>query len=30
MLSVGGAGDVERANALIASGAAVGAAGVPS
>ena len=30
MLSVGGAGDVDRANALIASGAAVGAAGVPS
>jgi 3-phenylpropionate/trans-cinnamate dioxygenase ferredoxin reductase subunit len=30
MLSVGGAGDVDRANALIASGEAVGAAGVPS
>jgi 3-phenylpropionate/trans-cinnamate dioxygenase ferredoxin reductase subunit len=29
MLSVGGAGDVERANALIAAGEAVGAAGVP-
>jgi 3-phenylpropionate/trans-cinnamate dioxygenase ferredoxin reductase component len=29
MLSVGGAGDVERANALIASGETVGAAGVP-
>jgi 3-phenylpropionate/trans-cinnamate dioxygenase ferredoxin reductase component len=29
MLSVGGAGDVERANALIAAGDAVGAAGVP-
>jgi 3-phenylpropionate/trans-cinnamate dioxygenase ferredoxin reductase subunit len=29
MLSVGGAGDVERANALIAAGEAVGATGVP-
>ncbi len=29
MLSVGGAGDIERANELIAAGEAVGAAGVP-
>ncbi len=30
MLSVGGAGDVDRANELIASGEAVGEAGVPA